>query len=543
MSHGIFTPPKAINEPVKSYAPDSTERKEVLAQYQKMYATKITIPLYIGNQQIVTSILKNIAPPHEHQHFIGSYSIAEPQHVQLAIEAALATKKEWESISWSKRATIFLKAADLIAGPYRSVINAATMLGQSKNIHQAEIDAACEWIDFLRFNVQFAHEIYSNQPISDNDASNSMEYRPLEGFIYAITPFNFTAIAANLSASAALMGNTVIWKPSDSQMYSAKIIMDIFNEAGLPDGVINMISGDAKMISDIVIQHPEFAGLHFTGSTEVFKNLWQQIGNNIHLYKTFPKIVGETGGKNFILAHHSAPIDALVTAIIRGGFEFQGQKCSAASRVYLPKSISEVVLSKLKKEMATIQTGAPDDFKNFVNAVIHKSAYDRLISVIEKVKKSSEAKIIIGGHYDDKIGYFIEPTVVLTTNPSFETMTNELFGPIVTIFIYEDENWENMFKIIDKSTKYALTGAVFATETQSIAQATLALTHSAGNFYINDKPTGAVVGKQPFGGARASGTNDKAGSLWNLMRWVSPRTIKETYIPATDYRYPFLDSK
>lgn len=543
MSNGYFTPPQAVNEPVKSYAPNSKERKEIIEQYQKMYKALVSVPLYIGSQQIFTPEQKTIRPPHDHQHIIGSYSVAEPDHVNLAIQSALKTKKDWEVVSWPKKASIFLKAADLVAGTYRSKINAATMLGQSKNVHQAEIDSACEWIDFLRFNVQFAHEIYNHQPLSDQDAGNRLEYRPLEGFVYAITPFNFTAIAANLPASAALMGNTVIWKPSDSQMYSAKIIMDIFKEAGLPDGVINMISGDAKMISDIILQHPEFAGLHFTGSTEVFKNLWQQIGNNIHFYKSFPKIVGETGGKNFILAHRSASIGALVTAIIRGGFEFQGQKCSAASRIYLPKSIADEVLSKLKKEMATIQTGAPDDFKNFVNAVIHKGAYDRLVSVIEKVKKSSEAKIIIGGHYDDKIGYFIEPTVVLTTNPTFETMTNELFGPIVTIFVYQDENWENIFKVVDQSTEYALTGAVFASETQAIEEATLALTHSAGNFYINDKPTGAVVGKQPFGGARASGTNDKAGSLWNLMRWVSPRNIKETFIPPTDYRYPFLDTK
>lgn len=543
MNHGIFTPPKAFNEPVKSYAPNSVERKEVLEQYQKMYNSKVTIPLYIGNNQIITPTQKSIAPPHDHQHIIGSYSIAEPEHVQQAIHSALETKKDWESISWSKRATIFLKAADLIAGPYRSIINAATMLGQSKNIHQAEIDSACELIDFLRFNVQFAHEIYNNQPLSDNDAGNRIEYRPLEGFVYAITPFNFTAIAANLPASAALMGNTVIWKPSDSQMYSAKIIMDIFKEAGLPAGVINLISGDPKMISDQILQHPEFSGLHFTGSTQIFKNLWQQIGNNIHLYKSFPKIVGETGGKNFILAHQSASVEALTTAIIRGGFEYQGQKCSAASRIYLPKSISEEVLSKLKTEIATIQTGAPDNFKNFVNAVIHENSYNKLVSYIEKVKKSSEAKVIIGGHYDNKIGYFIQPTVILTTNPHYETMTQELFGPIVTIYIYDDKDWDNIFELIDNTTEYALTGAIFASDAKAIELATSKLTHSAGNFYINDKPTGAVVGKQPFGGARASGTNDKAGSLWNLIRWTSPRTIKETFIPPTDYRYAFLGSK
>ena len=542
MSHGIFIPPKAINEPVKSYAPNSKEKKEILEQYQKMYWANVKVPLYIGSEKIQTEERKNIYPPHDYQHCIGSYSIAQSEHVLLAIQTALATKNEWEAVSWAEKAAIFLKAADLIANDYRSKINAATMLGQSKNMHQAEIDSACEFIDFLRFNVQFAHEIYNNQPLSDNDSWNRMEYRSLEGFVYAITPFNFTAIAANLPASAALMGNTVIWKPSDSQMYSAKVIMDIFKEAGLPNGVINLISGDPKMISDIILEHPDFAGLHFTGSTQVFKNLWQKIGNNIHRYKNFPRIVGETGGKNFILAHPSAQVQAVSTAIIRGGFEYQGQKCSAASRIYLPESLWFTIQDQLKKDLSSITVGAPNDSKHFVNAVINESAFERITGYISRAKKNADIIEIMGGHSDKSIGYFIEPTILVTSNPHYETMTQEIFGPVVTIYVYPDHQWNNLFELINSSTEYALTGAVFASDSKAIAQATKTLTHSAGNFYINDKPTGAVVGKQPFGGARASGTNDKAGSLWNLMRWVSPRTIKETFIPATDYRYPFLKS-
>jgi 1-pyrroline-5-carboxylate dehydrogenase len=460
--------------------------------------------------------------------------------VDTAIESALAAKKQWSAMPWEARASIFLKAAELIAGPYRAKINAATMLAQSKTIHQAEIDAACELIDFLRFNVAFMQEIYQNQPVSDPGMWNRMQYRPLEGFIYAISPFNFTAIAGNLSASAAMMGNVIVWKPSDHQIFSAKIVMDVFREAGLPDGVINMVMGDPEMVTNRVLASPDFAGVHYTGSTFVFKNIWEKIGNNIQNYKSYPKIVGETGGKDFIVAHPSAIPAQLATGIIRGAFEFQGQKCSAASRVYLPESIAEEVLQYVKKEVATIKMGSPENFENFMTAVIHKGAFDRLKGAIEQVKKDTEAEIVIGGNCDDSVGYFVSPTVVRTTDPNYFSMSTELFGPLVTIYVYKDEQWAETLQLVDQTSEYALTGAVFSQDRYALQEAFDALENCAGNFYFNDKPTGAVVGQQPFGGARGSGTNDKAGSVFNLLRWVSPRLIKETFVTPTDYRYPFL---
>ncbi|MFY7757059.1 MAG: L-glutamate gamma-semialdehyde dehydrogenase, partial [Flavobacterium stagni] len=466
--------------------------------------------------------------------------LGEANHVKQAIDAALEARKKWANMPWEHRAGIFLKAAELIAGPYRARINAATMIAQSKTIFQAEIDAACELIDFLRYNVQFMTQIYSDQPASVSDIWNRVEYRPLEGFVYAITPFNFTAIAANLPASAALMGNTVVWKPSDSQVFSAKVIIDVFKEAGVPDGVINVVFGDPVMITDIVLKHPDFAGVHYTGSTFVFKEIWKKIGENIHTYKTYPRIVGETGGKDFVLAHPSANVKQVVANTIRGAFEFQGQKCSAASRAYFPKSLWPAIQEEIGKELASIKMGSPEDFSNFVTAVIHEGSFDKLVSYIEQAKQDADAEILFGGNYDKSVGYFIQPTVILTTNPKYKTMETELFGPVLTVYIYEDADWAKTLELVDSTSEYALTGAIFSQDRYAIVEATQALQNSAGNFYINDKPTGAVVGMQPFGGARASGTNDKAGSMQNLLRWVSPRTIKETFVTPADYRYPFL---
>ena len=540
MPKGFFQVPKAVNEPVKSYAPNSPEKAAVLAAYKKMWNETIEVPLYIGSQQIKTNNTKNMTAPHDHQHIVGTYHVADKTHVDLAISTALAARKEWSQMPWEHRASIFLKAAELIAGPYRAKINAATMIAQSKNIYQAEIDASCELIDFLRYNVEFMTQIYTDQPKSVSDIWNRVEYRPLEGFVYAITPFNFTAIAANLPASAALMGNTVVWKPSDSQVFSAKIIIDVFKEAGVPDGVINIVFGDAAMISDIVFSHPDFAGVHYTGSTHVFKEIFKKIGNNIHTYKTYPRIVGETGGKDFIVAHPSANVKQVVTGIVRGAFEFQGQKCSAASRAYIPQSLWSAVSEQLIADIKSMKMGSPEDFSNFITAVIHEASFDKLVSYIEQAKKDSDATILVGGNYDKSKGYFIEPTVIITTNPKYKTMETELFGPIITIYIYEDSQWAETLKLVDQTSEYALTGAIFSTDRYAIVEATKALENAAGNFYINDKPTGAVVGMQPFGGARASGTNDKAGSMQNLLRWVSPRTIKETFVSPEDYKYPFL---
>ena len=540
MLKGFFQVPKAVNEPVKSYAPNSPEKAAVLAEYKKMWNSKIDVPLYIGSEEIRTGNTKDMTAPHDHKHVVGTYHLAEKAHVEKAIANALANKVKWANMAWEHRAAIFLKAAELIAGPYRAKINAATMIAQSKNIYQAEIDASCELIDFLRYNVEFMTQIYGDQPKSDSGVWNRLEYRPLEGFVYAITPFNFTAIAANLPASAAMMGNVVIWKPSDSQVFSAKIIIDIFKEAGLPDGVINVVFGDAQMISETVFASRDFAGVHFTGSTHVFKDIWKTIGNNIHHYKTYPRIVGETGGKDFIVAHASANVQQVVAGIVRGAFEFQGQKCSAASRAYLPQSLWSEIKSELIKEVQSLKMGSPEDFGNFITAVIHEGSFDKLASFIDQAKKDADAEIIVGGNYDKSVGYFVEPTVIVTTNPKYATMEIELFGPVITIYVYEDKKWSETLQLVDETSEYALTGAVFSKDRYAIEEATVALQNAAGNFYINDKPTGAVVGMQPFGGARSSGTNDKAGSALNLLRWASARTIKETFVTPADYRYPFL---
>ncbi len=540
MLKGFFNVPKAVNEPVKSYAPNSPEKTAVLSAYKVMWNEKIDVPNYIGSEEIRTGNTRNMSAPHDHQHVVGKYHLAEKKHIEKAIASALEARKKWANMAWEQRAAIFLKAAELIAGPYRAKINAATMIAQSKTIFQAEIDASCELIDFLRYNVEFMTQIYNDQPKSNSDVWNRLEYRPLEGFVYAITPFNFTAIAANLPASAALMGNTVIWKPSDSQVFSAKIIIDVFKEAGIPDGVINVVFGDPVMITDTILSSPDFAGVHYTGSTFVFKEIWKKIGSNIHLYKTYPRIVGETGGKDFVLAHPSANVKQVVTGITRGAFEFQGQKCSAASRGYMPRSLWPAIKEQLIIDVKSMKMGTPEDFGNFITAVIHEGSFDKLASYIDQAKKDNDAEIIVGGNYDKSKGYFIEPTVIVTSNPKYTTMETELFGPIVTLYIYEDSKWAETLKLVDETSEYALTGAIFSQDRYAIEEATNALQNSAGNFYINDKPTGAVVGMQPFGGARASGTNDKAGSMQNLLRWVSPRTIKETFITPKDYRYPFL---
>lgn len=541
MGKGFFEVPTAFNEPIKSYAPGSPEREAVLEQYKAYFNSTVDVPLYIGAEEIKTGNTKPMSPPHDHKHIVGQYHLAEKEHVTKAIDNALESREAWANLAWEQRAAIFLKAAELIAGPYRAKINAATMMAQSKTIHQAEIDAACELIDFLRFNVEYMSQIYAEQPDSAEGIWNRVEYRPLEGFVYAITPFNFTAIAGNLPASAAMMGNVVLWKPSDSQVFSAKVIIDVFKEAGVPDGVINVVYGDPVMITETALASPDFAGLHFTGSTYVFKELWKQIGNNIHNYKTYPKIVGETGGKDFILAHKTANPEQVATAIVRGAFEFQGQKCSAASRVYLPKSKAQETLDLVKRDLATInKPGSPEDMSNFVTAVIHEGSFDKLAKYIDGAKSDDNAEIFAGGNYDKSKGYFIEPTVIVTTDPKYTTMETELFGPVVTIYVYDDKDWKETLKLVDGTSEYALTGAVLSTDRYAIEEATKALQNCAGNFYINDKPTGAVVGQQPFGGARSSGTNDKAGSAQNLLRWVSPRLIKETFVTPTDYRYPFL---
>lgn len=542
MANGRFNIPYPINEPVLSYGPGSQERVDVLACYRKLYNQKdLDIPMYIGGKEIRTDHKVPMSPPHDHQHVLGHFNYGDESHVKDAIDAALEARKAWSAMPWHERAAIFLKAADLVAGPYRAKINAATMLAQSKNVFQAEIDAACEYIDFLRFNAYFLQEIQEIQPDSLDGVWNRMEYRPLEGFVFAITPFNFTAIAGNLCASAALMGNVVVWKPADTQVFSAQVLMEVFQEAGLPPGVINMVTCEGPAAGNVVFKHPDFSGLHFTGSTKVFRHLWKEIGDNIATYKTYPRIVGETGGKDFILAHHSADVREVVTGLIRGSFEFQGQKCSAASRAYIPQNIWNEVQSELIKDIATINIGSPEDLGNFMTAVIDKNAFGRIKSYIEDVRSAEDAEIIIGGGCDDSKGYFIEPTVVVTSNPYFKTMVQEIFGPVLTIFVYPTDEFETIMDTVDNTSEYALTGAIFAKDRYAVNRATKRLENAAGNFYVNDKPTGAAVGQQPFGGARGSGTNDKAGSILNLLRWVSPRTIKETLVPAKDYRYPFLE--
>ena len=541
MSTGFFKVPKAKNEIVKSYSPGSKERKEVLDTYRNMIGSLTEIPMYINGKDVKSNDKKTISPPHDHKRIIGEYYLAEPKHIDEAINSALLAKQNWENMSWENRSAIFLKAAELIAGPYRSKINAATMIGQSKTIHQAEIDSACELIDFLRFNVEYVTQIYSNQPESDSDSWNRVEYRPLEGFVYAVTPFNFTAIAGNLPTCMAMLGNVVLWKPSSTQIYSAKIIIDVLKEAGLPDGVINAVYGNAALITEKALSHKEFSGLHFTGSTSVFNSFWKTIGNNISNYNTYPKIVGETGGKDFILAHKSANPKQVSTAITRGAFEFQGQKCSAASRGYISESIWNDVKKYLKKDLESISIGSPQNFENFITSVIDEKSFDKISKYIDNANSSKDAEVIIGGNYDKSKGYFIEPTVIIAKDPNYVTMREEIFGPVMTIYIYTDSEFEKTLDLVDKTSKYALTGAIIANDRFIVEKATKKLKNSAGNFYINDKPTGAVVGKQPFGGARGSGTNDKAGSMLNLLRWVSPRLIKETLVTPTDYRYPFLE--
>ncbi|MBN2868747.1 MAG: L-glutamate gamma-semialdehyde dehydrogenase [Flavobacteriaceae bacterium] len=540
MGKGFFNVPIAVNEPVKSYAPGSPEREAVLKAYKEMINTTVDVPMYINGKDVTTGNTRTMSPPHDHKHVVGTYHLAEKKHVEEAISTALEARKTWANMPWEQRAGIFLKAAELIAGPYRAKINAATMIAQSKTIHQAEIDSACELIDFLRFNVQYMTDIYHDQPESTSDAWNRLEYRPLEGFTYAVTPFNFTAIAGNLPSCMALMGNVVVWKPSDSQIYSAKVVMDVFKEAGVPDGVINVVFGDPVMITDTVLDSPDFSGLHFTGSTFIFKELWKKIGNNIHNYKTYPKIVGETGGKDFIVAHKTANPKQVATAIVRGAFEFQGQKCSAASRAYISESIWSQVKDYVVEDVKSFKMGSPEDMSNFFTAVIHEGSFDKLAKYIDQAKADDNVEVVVGGNYDKSKGYFIEPTVLLTTDPKYTTMREELFGPVITIYVFKDDQFSETLELVDGTSEYALTGAILAQDRYAIVEATKALQNCAGNFYINDKPTGAVVGQQPFGGARASGTNDKAGSVLNLLRWVSPRMIKETFVTPTDYRYPFL---
>ena len=542
MANGNFQVPYPVNEPVKSYAPGSPERKEVLETYQRLYnQADLDVPMFIGGKEIRTSKKVPMSPPHDHKHVLGHFNYGDASHVNSAIDAALSARAGWAGLPWHERAAVFLKAADLIAGPYRAKINAATMLAQSKNIYQAEIDAACEFIDFLRFNAYFLQEIQAVQPESAEGIWNRMEYRGLEGFVFAITPFNFTAIAGNLCAAPALMGNVIVWKPADSQVYSAHVLMEVFREAGLPDGVINMVTCDGPEAGNVVFKHRDFAGLHFTGSTGVFRHIWKEIGNNIERYRNYPRIVGETGGKDFVLAHSSANVDEVVTGLVRGAFEFQGQKCSAASRAYVPESMWEEVRSKLVEYVNELRMGSPADFKNFVTAVIDERSFDKIQAYIHGVSANPDAEILVGGKCDKTDGYFVEPTVVLSRTPDSTTMVEEIFGPVLTIYVYPDSEFESTMDLVDSTGEYALTGAVFAKDRAIIDHATRRLEHSAGNFYINDKPTGAAVGQQPFGGARGSGTNDKAGSVLNLWRWTSARTIKETLVPARHYSYPFME--
>ncbi len=540
MPKGIYQVPQPHNEPIKSYVPGSPERKELQAMLKLLRSQQIEVPMYIGSEKVKSGDKIRMAPPHDHKHTLGYFHKSDKKHVRDAIKAALKAKKDWENLSWEHRASIFLKAADLIAGPYRAKLNAATMLGQSKNAFQAEIDSACEIIDFLRYNVSFMTQIYAQQPASSPGMWNRMEWRPLEGFIYALTPFNFTAIAGNLPTSCAMMGNVVVWKPSNTQVYSANVLMEIFQKAGVPDGVINLIYPSGPDAAEVIFDHPEFAGIHFTGSTAVFQNIWQTIGTNIHKYKSYPRIVGETGGKDFIMVHPSADAKVVSTAISRGAFEYQGQKCSAASRAYIPASLWNDVKKFVIEDLNSMKMGGTEDFTNFINAVIDEKSFDKLESFIRGAEKDKKAKIIVGGKCDKKKGYFIEPTIIQTTDPKYVTMCEELFGPVLTVYVYKDAEFDQTLKLVDSTSNYALTGCIISNDRYAIEKGMKALRNAAGNFYINDKPTGAVVGQQPFGGARGSGTNDKAGAMINLLRWVSPRTIKETFVSPTDYRYPFL---
>ncbi len=541
MLKGFFNIPTPVNEPINSYAPGTKERSLLKEAIAEARAKQLDIPMFIGGKEVHTQNKKKVVVPHDHQHVLATFSYGDKSHVKAAIDAALAAKANWEALAWEHRAAIFMKAADLFATKYRYQINAATMLGQSKNAYQAEIDAACELVDFLRFNVSYMQDIYGQQPpVSPNGMWNRTEQRPLEGFIFALTPFNFTAIAGNLPACVAMMGNVVVWKPADTQVYAANVIMQVFREAGLPNGVINLIFADGPEVGDVVFNHADFAGIHFTGSTKVFQEIWKTIGTNIHKYKSYPRIVGETGGKDFILVHPSADVAASVTAIVRGAFEYQGQKCSAASRTYIPKSLWPEIKQLMLKDLASFKMGGTEDFGNFINAVIDERSFDKLAKYIDQAKKDQGVEVIAGGNYDKSKGYFIEPTVLVVDDPKYTTMCEELFGPVLSVYVYEDQKFDQILEIIDTTSPYALTGAILSQDRYAIEKASYALRNAAGNFYINDKCTGAVVGQQPFGGARGSGTNDKAGAMINLLRWVSPRTIKETFNPPTDYRYPFL---
>ncbi|RFC54303.1 L-glutamate gamma-semialdehyde dehydrogenase [Brumimicrobium aurantiacum] len=541
MANAHFKVPTAINEPVNAYEPNSPAVKSLLGKYKEMNdQDPIDVPMYIGGKEITTEDKRPLTSPHDHQKVLGHYNYGEKKHVEQAIDAALAAKERWEELPWEERASIFLKAADLISGPYRDKINAATMLGQSKNVYQTEIDAACETADFFRFNVQYMSEIYAEQPESPKGFWNRLEWRALEGFVLAITPFNFTAIAANLPSAPAMLGNVVVWKPAESQIYSANVIMEVFKESGVPDGVINLVTTGGANVGDVVFKHKEFAGLHFTGSTGVFRNLWKTIANNIETYRSYPRIVGETGGKDFIMVHPSAKPLEVATAIARGAFEFQGQKCSAASRVYIPSNLWEDVKENTVEQVNSFKIGSPEDTTNFITAVINEAAFDSIAEYIDYAKESDDAEIIAGGNYDKSEGYFIDPTIIVAKDPKFKTMVEEIFGPVVTIYVYDEDKFEETLTVLDETSEYALTGSIISQDRYAINVALRKLKNSAGNFYINDKPTGAVVGQQPFGGARGSGTNDKAGAKLNLLRWVSARTIKETFVPATDYRYPFM---
>jgi 1-pyrroline-5-carboxylate dehydrogenase len=538
----MYHVPVAVNEPILNYSPGSKEKKELKAMLAELKSKVLDIPMFIGGKEVRTEDKREIRPPHEHKHLLGYYYQGDREHMEMAIDAALAARKKWQSLPWNHRASIFLKAADLIAGPYRAKINAASMLGQSKNVYQAEIDAACEMADFFRFNVQFMYEIYGQQPINSKGVWNRMEMRPLEGFIYALTPFNFTSIAANLCAAPALMGNVVVWKPAATQIYSAAVIMEVFKEAGLPDGVINMVNVNGPVAGKVMAAHPDFVGVHFTGSTEVFKKVWKAIGDNVMVHNTYPKIVGETGGKDFVMAHKSAIPKQVATALSRGAFEYQGQKCSAASRAYIPKSLWPEIKKFLVEDVKSFKMGSVEDFRNFINAVIDEPSFEKISGYIDQAKADG-IEVVVGGNYDKSVGYFIEPTILLTKDPNYITMHEEIFGPVLTIYVYEDDKYLETLDLLNNTSPYALTGAIFALDRFAIELATEKLENAAGNFYINDKPTGAVVGQQPFGGARASGTNDKSGSYLNLLRWVAPQTIKENFNPPTDYRYPFMEEE
>jgi 1-pyrroline-5-carboxylate dehydrogenase len=543
MANALFKVPEAKNEPILNYLPGSAEKKALKAALAEAKSKELDMPMIIGGKAVRTNEMVRVHPPHEIAHTLGHYHKGSKEHVEAAVEAALAAKPEWEAMPWEERAAIFLKAADLMAGPYRARMSAATMLGQSKNVYQAEIDCICELVDFLRYNVQYMTEMYAQQPFSPSATWNRLEYRALEGFVFALTPFNFTAIAGNLCAAPAMFGNVIVWKPAETQIYSASLIMEIYKEAGLPDGVINLVFASGKTLGDVVFYHKAFAGLHFTGSTGVFQSLWKTIGEQLPNYTSYPRIVGETGGKDFVMVHKSADPKAVAVGLSRGAFEYQGQKCSAASRAYVPESLWSDVKKYLLQDLADFKMGSTEDFRNFINAVIDEKSFDKISSYIDAANLSNDAEIIAGGNYDKSVGYFIEPTVIQAKDPKYTTMCEEIFGPVLTVYVYPDDAYADTLELLNTTSPYSLTGAIFAKDRAAVILATQKLRHAAGNFYINDKPTGAVVGQQPFGGGRASGTNDKAGSVLNLWRWVSVRTIKENFVSPTDFRYPFLQEE